>query len=250
MSVTDQDDMQDRRRSYIDPRNGELLLMEWDTHHDGWVPATRTMHAWQEGSSRIYNPIDNPHTFITMPGHIQWPRLHPTEEDDIRVLMARPWIPDGQAMEGLHEDEIEEMDAMQQLLREDPILQTPPRIHRLDILESILRPTLVMEMPMTLLVQPPRQTDSLLAAALLASLAAPPRPPPPAVRPPPFPKHLADQVLAAAEAAGQACAITMEPIQKASAAVTSCGHVFQKEAITHWMQDHDTCPECRQPCAI
>ena len=249
MSDTDQDDMQDRRRSYIDPRNGELLLMEWDTHHDGWVPATRTMHAWQEGSSRIYNPTDNPYTFITMPGHIEWPRLHPTEEADIRVMMARPWIPDGQALEGLNEDQIEDLDATLHFFTDDAILQTPPRIHRLDILESILRPTLVMDMPMTLLVQPPRQTDTLLAAALMASLAAPPRPPPPAVRPPPFPKHLADQVLAAAEAAGQACAITMEPIQKATAAVTSCGHVFQKAAIDHWMQDHDTCPECRQPCA-
>jgi hypothetical protein len=247
MSVTDQDDMQDRRRTYIDPHNGELLFMEWDTHHDGWVPSTETMHAWQEGRSRIYNPTDNPNIFITMPGHIQWPRLHPTEEDDIRVLMERPWIPDGQAMEGLYEDEIEELDALQRLMTET-VLYTPPRINRL---ESILRPTLVMEMPMTLLVQPPRQTDSILAATLLASLVAPPQPPQqPAPRPPPFPKHLADQVLAAAEAAGQVCPITMEPIQKSTAAVTSCGHVFQKEAITHWMQDHDTCPECRQPCVI
>lgn len=239
--------MQDRRRSYIDPRNGELLFMEWDTQHDGWVPSTRTMRAWQDGSSRIYNPTDNPHTFITMPGHIHWPRLHPTEEADIRVLMARPWIPDGQAMEGLQEADIVELE---QLFTDIPLLHTPPRIHRLEILDSILRPTLVMEMPMTLLPQPPRQTDSLLAAALMASLASPPPPPPPATRPPPFPKHLADQVLAAAEAAGQTCPITMDPIQKTTAAVTSCGHVFQKAAITHWMQEHDTCPECRQPCAI
>jgi hypothetical protein len=42
----------------------------------------------------------------------------------------------------------------------------------------------------------------------------------------------------------------MEPIKKAAAAITSCGHVFQKEAIAEWMEGHDTCPECRQPFSI
>jgi len=202
------------------------------------------MRAWQEGISRIYNPIDNRHTFITMPGHIHWPRLDPTEESEIRALMAPPWIPDGQAMEGLNEEHITELDILHQLFRDDAILHphthththtqhhTQHHTHReLELLESVLRPTLLMEMPMTLLPTP----------QLVASSSA--------ARPQPFPTHLVDQVLAAAEAAGQICAITMEPIKTTTAAVTSCGHIFQKAAIDHWMQDHDTCPECRQPCS-
>ena len=207
------------------------------------------MRAWQEGISRIYNPIDNRHTFITMPGHIHWPRLDPTEESEIRALMAPPWIPDGQAMEGLNEEHIAELDVLHQLFRDDAIPHPHPHSHPhsrphththrgLGLLESVLRPTLLMEMPMTLI------PDPQLATSLSAQ-----RQGPSATRPQPFPTHLVDQVLAAAEAAGQICAITMEPIKTTTAAVTSCGHIFQKAAIDHWMQDHDTCPECRQPCS-
>ena len=66
----------------------------------------------------------------------------------------------------------------------------------------------------------------------------------------PFPKHLVGQILATAETSNQLCSITMDPIRTATAAITSCGHIFQRDAIAHWLTAHATCPECRQPCRI
>lgn len=245
--------MQRQRRSYIDRRTGEILLMEWDTRNRGWTPAMQTMESWRQGQMRLYTPTDAAHMVISMPGHGRWPQLDDTEEDEIHALLEHPWIPDGQSLEGLREDQIEDLDALQHLLTAD--VDEPIQYPTDGLLDAILRPTLTMPTPY-IMTTPPRRTHqpSLLDIALLASLssagarpAAAAAPPPP---PPAFPRHLADQVLAAAEANQQTCPITMEPIQKATAAITSCGHVFQKEALTAWMQDHNTCPECRQPCAL
>lgn len=89
-----------------------------------------------------------------------------------------------------------------------------------------------------------------LSLALSASLSA--APPPTSKDPPPpaFPAHLVGPVLGSAEADRKICPITMEPIRKKTAAITSCGHIFQKEAIQEWLASHDTCPECRQRCSL
>jgi len=240
--------MADQRRSYIDPTTGEFLFLLYDRVRNGWVPSVVTMEAWRDGRIRVYSPSDRTDRFITMPGHYPWPILSPTEETNIKVMMAHPWIPDGQSIEGLREDQIDDFDALQNIIMEGP----PSRVihhHHHHMLDTLLRPQLLVDMPMTLVAVQPSSFDSLMAAALLASASAP-VPAPRQPRPPAFPKHLADQVLVAAETAGQTCPITMEPIKKAAAAITSCGHVFQKEAIAEWMEGHDTCPECRQPCSI
>ena len=255
MSVSDQDDMQDRRRSYIDPRTGEFLFLEWDTQRDGWAPAMTTMTSWRHGQTRVYQPSDQPTMFVTMPGHIRWPLLTQYEEDDIRVLLAHPWIPDGQATEGITEDQINDIDLLQTLMSEPDYHHHHHHHHHHHLLDTILRPTLFMDSPLTLVQQP---DNTVYAAVLLASLSQPqsqsqpqPQPQPQShQRPPPFPKHLADQVLLKAETDGQTCPITMEPIKRSGSIVTSCGHVFQKTAITEWMQSHDTCPECRQTCSV
>jgi hypothetical protein len=41
------------------------------------------------------------------------------------------------------------------------------------------------------------------------------------------------------------CPISMARIEKDSAVVTGCQHVFERESITRWLTDHDTCPVCR-----
>ena len=92
--------------------------------------------------------------------------------------------------------------------------------------------------------------DPHLSQALSASLSAAPPPTPRGPPPPAFPAHLVSPVLAAAEAERKICPITMEPIRKRTAAITSCGHIFQKEAIQEWLNSHDTCPECRQRCSL
>jgi hypothetical protein len=250
MSDSDQDDdMTDRRRSYIDPASGEFLFLEWDTRQDGWVPELQTIRKWQQGQLRIYQPSDRPTTFITVPGFIRWPQVTDSEQDDIKQVLAYPWIPDGQAMENLTEEDIFEAELSIRHMVEDSMLERAT-----GLLEDILRPSLVMDMPLTLLTVVPRRDpeyDRHLAAALMGSLSGPLQSDqPPAQKPQqnPFPKHLVASVLAKAEADGQLCPITMEPIKKTTAYITSCGHVFQQSAIRHWLQDKTTCPECRQPC--
>jgi hypothetical protein len=61
-----------------------------------------------------------------------------------------------------------------------------------------------------------------------------------------YPAHIIDAVLEHAQATKKSCPITMEPIEKATATVTACGHIFQKAAIIEWLKTHQTCPECRQ----
>ena len=60
-----------------------------------------------------------------------------------------------------------------------------------------------------------------------------------------YPAHIIDAVLDHAETTQKLCPITMEPLQKATATLTRCGHIFQKAALKEWMKTHNTCPECR-----
>jgi len=63
----------------------------------------------------------------------------------------------------------------------------------------------------------------------------------------PLPKFVADALIRDAVAANANCPITMEPITTDTAAVTSCFHVFDANAIAIWLADHRTCPTCKVP---
>jgi len=67
--------------------------------------------------------------------------------------------------------------------------------------------------------------------------------------PTPLPKFVADALIRDAVAADAICPITMEPITSATAAVTSCFHVFDANAIAIWLADNHTCPTCKTPAA-
>lgn len=224
------DDMTDRRRSYIDPETNEFLLLEWNNQCDGWHPDMATLQSWQRGLTRIYRPSDRPTTLITYPGHIAWPLLTASEESDIRNLLEHPWIQPEHAIDGYREEHLDCADTIQQFEFPDPDPDPGPSISH------------------------SAAVDHDLAAAILASLSsathreATSKKPSP--KPQPFPKHLVAQILTKAETDNQLCSITMEPISAATATITSCGHIFQKAAITHWLTDHTTCPECRQPCSL
>lgn len=41
------------------------------------------------------------------------------------------------------------------------------------------------------------------------------------------------------------CPISMAKIDKNTAGVTTCQHVFERASITRWLSDHETCPVCR-----
>ena len=45
---------------------------------------------------------------------------------------------------------------------------------------------------------------------------------------------------------GDTCPISFEPITMANSIVTSCGHIFTKEAFKMWGKN--TCPTCRKKC--
>jgi len=90
----------------------------------------------------------------------------------------------------------------------------------------------------------------------------PPPPPvvaapvPPATAPPirlalkPLPKRIAWLIAEDAGKNGDTCAITMESISPITAAVTTCFHCFDHEAIQTWMGNHNTCPQCRERCMV
>jgi hypothetical protein len=46
------------------------------------------------------------------------------------------------------------------------------------------------------------------------------------------------------------CPISMNPIDKTTACVTSCQHIFERDSITQWMNSHTTCPVCRQRATL
>ena len=226
--------MSDRRRSYIDRQTGEFLFLEWNNPKNGWTPAMQPMQRWQSGNLRIYRPTDQPTTFITLPGFVYWPHITSEEETDIRQVLAYPWIPDGQAMENLTTDQIYDMETYIHHLATDTMVSSNRNF------EEALRPTLFMELPLTLVTisaAPPQQPSQ-------QQNQNPNQNP----RPPAFPRHLTEAVLAKAETDGHVCPITMEPIKAADAYITSCGHIFQQTAIRNWLQQHTTCPECRQAC--
>jgi hypothetical protein len=57
-------------------------------------------------------------------------------------------------------------------------------------------------------------------------------------------------IIAEAVKQKQQCSITFDDITADNASVTTCGHVFTTDAIKQWMQQHDSCPECRKQCRI
>lgn len=126
--------------------------------------------------------------------------------------------------------------------------------HVWNLLDDVARPMLLWDEPFALralLEPPPPRLSAVPAAAalalrLLAAAAADAEVPTSAPPAPNLPKHVADLVIRDAETRGATCPITMEPITAVSATVTSCGHVFQTAALTHWLTSNTTCPECRR----
>lgn len=274
-------------RILIDTATGELLFMEQGT--DGrFRPSVQTMEAWREARLRLYRLT--PALYATMltaaPSPRLWPVMAPTEWPAVDHLIERPWIPDGSAFELPELIEPAELPALDDLYviatsGGGPPPQPPPagavaaagaesrqrqpepalaallavaaepamtvhvtHTHRWD-LDALWRPALLWDDPFTT-----RGSTPATALAALAALLAGPEPSAPPAQVAAMPKHIADLVLRDAENRGATCSITMEPIKVGSAAVTSCGHVFETSAIKEWLTTHSTCPECRQTCSV
>jgi hypothetical protein len=194
------------------------------------------MTAWQQGHLRIYYPTDTDQSMmITMPGTQRWPVLQPTEEPDVRAVMARPWIPDGQVMEGVREQDIAILERQYDFTAAAAAAED-------EALEVSRVPMLVMTMTYDLV---PVVRPSAPAPAPAFPVDTKPLKP---LKP--FPRHLVAAILADAAANNAICPITMDPITPDTATVTSCGHVFQTEAIRYWLTTRNECPECREPTCI
>ena len=48
---------------------------------------------------------------------------------------------------------------------------------------------------------------------------------------------------------GATCPISMNPIQRTTAYVTDCNHVFEQSSIERWLTTNSTCPYCREELA-
>ena len=60
-----------------------------------------------------------------------------------------------------------------------------------------------------------------------------------------LPPHIVQILLEKAEAEETLCPIMASPITVASGTVTSCGHIFDRVGLETWLEQADTCPECR-----
>ena len=225
------------RRAYIDPTTNEVLLLEWKRVGDqeGWIPAVDILRAWQTGLLEVCKPSASPE-FITIPDRIRWPCLTPEEERNILRLLNKPWISPRM---------IVRPPAAAPPVAAPPVASPrPPFVVRLQPQSMHHHPLiqLMMQMPMT-----PGLAAAAAASPFVVPTAGPFVVPRAVPKPPPFPRHLIAPVLAHAEANKAICPISLEPITKENATVTSCGHVFQTEALATWLTDHTICPECRSP---
>ena len=69
----------------------------------------------------------------------------------------------------------------------------------------------------------------------------------------PIPLFVAEALAEKAKTAAEVCPISLEPLnslQKGEIAVTSCFHLFQKQALESWHSEKKSCPVCKKSCAV
>jgi hypothetical protein len=68
-----------------------------------------------------------------------------------------------------------------------------------------------------------------------------------------IPQHAINLLLLGSFLNEEECSITGTPINTQNGAVTTCFHMFEKEAITRWLDQASSnkkCPVCMQPCNV
>ena len=102
-------------------------------------------------------------------------------------------------------------------------------------------PTIPYERPQHLWILPP---PAAVAAAAVATQQAKSK-----AKPKPIPRRIAWLVAEDACKNKESCPISMDDISPITASVTSCFHVFDTPSLNTWLQEKNTCPTCREPCA-
>ena len=119
---------------------------------------------------------------------------------------------------------------------------------------------LVSEDPYRIPIQPPRPPVPVqrpvpvpVAVPVPVSVQRPVPAPAPVPVTLVLPIHVKKLIITEAIRNNEACPITSEEITMENAAVTSCGHVFTKGAIQHWLSmasSNNLCPICKIRCSI
>lgn len=180
-------------------------------------------------------PTDSFVSINRMGAPLEWDTLPFAEYDQIRSLVARPWIPTRLIYTTIPIHEIVEFDEWTRV-GGGGAAPAPPHWN------DVIRP---------MLDDPPRRAwEPYMVAPQPQPQPQPPPPPPTPPRPQlvaTLPPHVAATVIAAAIRAGATCPITLDTIPADDATVTPCGHVFTGTALQRWLVTHTHCPECRNP---
>lgn len=233
-------------RVFIEPTAGTLLFMHWDSAADGWVPHLETMEGWQHCSTRIYQI--GPTQWITITSGDKysyrsqivqrWGILRRDEEVDIKAVLDHPWIEPRQVFTTIPEEVVQDFDTVLEdrlLNEEDSPYWNHPLMRLLDGAPPMGFP---IPRPFTMIPVP---------SAPRGDVGSSKTPEPQSSR---LPVHVVNLLIQQAVASQQRCPITMELLVPRGTAVTTCGHLFDAEAIRQWFTTRQTCPTCRQPAGL
>lgn len=115
--------------------------------------------------------------------------------------------------------------------------------------------TYKFEIQCAALSQLPVRTEPLWTLYAAPAVPPPPPTPPPLPIPPTvlrrrmpsqIPQRIAWIIAEDACNKGEICPITMDKITPITSAVTSCYHVFEKDALDEWFKNNASCPLCKQ----
>ena len=244
------------RRAYFN--DSELILLE--PHPMGmWVPATKAMKSVLQGKVRIYlTDGDMVITHGALP--LKWPLSHwdrPPGLPGLSIDLHMVYVlseKDIYAFEAwlLNPVEGTRWDAVR---RPIPVYVSTQLVQAPSQSFTSSLPSLVLPFPSSsvvvqasspsLVVVP---TPSPSPVVVQASSPSPVTIPFPLVTPyVQAPNHVTRLAILGAEASGAICPITTEPIRAATATMTPCGHIFDREALALWTATATVCPECRAP---
>lgn len=198
-----------------------MLLLEWDEDKYSWEESPSALDMFKKGQMHIFASATRD-SYITFSGEDrdcnEWLLLH----NPAYINQSACGIPTEYILKTIPDEIMSEFDDMLYSDRLGMDLSYEPSLAAQDAWEELtgervfLRPTPIQQQ------QQQQQKPNL-----------------------PLPKHVQDILLADAVRTKKDCPIAMEPITSENGSVTSCGHIFTKEALSNWLQTRDTCPECR-----
>jgi hypothetical protein len=210
-----------QRSAYLTPRD-VVLLLEWDAYNCVWEESPYAIDMFKQGQLHVFASSSG-NSYITFSGEdrirIDWLLLD--HSADIRRIQPNACgIPTDYILKTIPDEIMREFDDMLYSDRLGMDLSYEPSLLAQEAWEELTGERVFLRTP----------EQPVAAVAAVASK---------------LPKHVEDVLLANAVRTKQDCPIAMEPITQENGSVTSCGHIFTKDALANWLRDRNTCPECR-----